>query len=36
MAYQIHYSKILETLSVNTNRFRDIENLKFMELIKSS
>ncbi|XP_077294399.1 zinc finger MYM-type protein 1-like [Arctopsyche grandis] len=30
--YKLHYSEILETLSVNTtNRFRDIENLKFLE-----
>ncbi|XP_077292819.1 zinc finger MYM-type protein 1-like [Arctopsyche grandis] len=30
--YKLHYSEILETLSVNTtNRFRDIENLKFLQ-----
>ncbi|XP_077296133.1 uncharacterized protein LOC143918231 [Arctopsyche grandis] len=30
--YKLHYSEILETLSVNTtNRFRDIENSKFLE-----
>ncbi|XP_017769819.1 PREDICTED: zinc finger MYM-type protein 1-like [Nicrophorus vespilloides] len=31
--YKLRYSKILKTLSADTtNRFRDIENLKFMEL----
>ena len=33
MIYEFHYSKILRTLSVNTtNRLRNSENLKFMEL----
>ena len=32
MTYEFHYSKILETLSVNTaNRFRDFENLIYNE-----
>ena len=33
MKYKRQYSKIFETISENTtNRFRDIENLKFTEL----
>ena len=35
--YEFHSSKILETLSVNTtNRLRNIENIKFMELFNVS
>ena len=37
LTYEFHYSKILDTLQVNTtNRLRDIENVKFMEFFNVS